>query len=94
MNVFESIKLAWLRRREFRKVLAELESHTDRELLSDLRLDRADFPHVAREAAEQRVAQLRAERRRREAARGPRGYAALFDQLGGRDPFRPRPRLA
>ncbi len=93
MNVFESIKLAWLRRREFRKVLAELESHTDRELLSDLRLDRADFAHVARQAAEQRVASLRAERRRL-AARGPRGYAALFDQTGGHDPFCPQPRLA
>lgn len=94
MNLIESIELAWRRRREFRKVLAELESHTDRELLSDLRLDRADFARVAREAAEQRVAQLRAERRRRQAARGPRGYAALFDQTAGHDPFRPQPRLA
>ncbi len=89
MNFIESIKLARLRRREFRRVLAELESYTDRELLSDLRLDRADFARVAREAAERRVALLRAERRA--GGRGPRGYAALFDQLGGRDPFRPRP---
>lgn len=93
MNVFESIKLAWLQYREFNRVLAELESYTDRELIGDLRIDRADFVRIAYEAAEQHVARYRAVRRQA-AARKPQGYAALFDQTGEYNPFRPQPRYS
>jgi hypothetical protein len=62
VNVFESIKLVWLQYHEFNRVLAELESYTDREVISDLRIDRADFARIAYEEAENRVARYRAER--------------------------------
>lgn len=93
MNVFESIKLTWLQYREFNRVLAELESYSDRELASDLRIDRADLVHIAYEAAEQHVAKYQAERQRAP-ARAPQGYAALFNQIGEYDPFRPQPRYS
>jgi uncharacterized protein YjiS (DUF1127 family) len=93
VNVLESIGLAWLQYREFRRVLAELESYSDRELASDLRIDRADFVRIAYEAAEQHVARYQAERAR--TASRPRGYAALFRTVGAPyDPFRPQPRLS
>lgn len=56
MAILDTIRLAWLHRREFNRVLAELETYTDRELISDLRVDRADFRHIAAEAADQLVA--------------------------------------
>lgn len=92
VNFLKNLGLAWLQYREFRKVLAELESYSDRELASDLRIDRADFVRIAYEAAEQHVARLRAERQAAELK--PRGYASLFNTLGEPfDPFRPQPRL-
>lgn len=76
MNIFKSIGLAWLQYHEFRKVLAELESYTDRELASDLRIDRADFVRIAYEEAENRVAQYRAERPADRASSLPAGSFA------------------
>ncbi len=93
VNVFKGVKLAWLQYREFNRVLAELESYTDRELIGDLRIDRADIVRVAHEAAEQHVAEHQAERQQ-VAARRPQGYAALFNQVGGYNPFHPQPRYS
>ena len=56
MNLLRSIELALLRQREYRKARAELETYSERELNSDLRLNRSDIPALAAEAAEQRVA--------------------------------------
>ncbi len=58
MNLLHHLKLALLRRRAFRKVSAELESHAERELMADLRLNRSAIPAIAAEAADQRVAAL------------------------------------
>jgi uncharacterized protein YjiS (DUF1127 family) len=52
----QRIALARLWRREFRRARAELESHSERELRSDLRLNRSDIPEIAAEAAEQSLA--------------------------------------
>jgi uncharacterized protein YjiS (DUF1127 family) len=46
---------AWARHREFRAVVAELESYSDREL-GELGLARSDIPRVAAEEAERRIA--------------------------------------
>src|SRR5687768_2127656 len=51
----QRLELARRRRREFRKVRAELESYSERELMSDLRLTRSDIPAIAAQAAEERV---------------------------------------
>ena len=58
MNLLHHLKLALLRRRAFRKVSAELESHAERELMADLRLNRSAIPAIAADAADQRVAAL------------------------------------
>src|SRR3954454_20364988 len=58
MDLLNHLKLALLRHREFRKVSAELESHSERELMADLRLNRSAIPAIAAEAADQRVAAL------------------------------------
>jgi hypothetical protein len=58
MNLLNHLKLALIRRREFLKVRAELESYSERELMADLRLNRSAIPAVAAEAADQRVAAL------------------------------------
>ncbi|MFO1075326.1 MAG: hypothetical protein U1E17_22050 [Geminicoccaceae bacterium] len=55
MGIVNALRLAWVRHCEYTKVMAELESYTDRELVGDLRVDRADFSHIAAEAAEQQV---------------------------------------
>ena len=51
------LNLAIQYRREYARVLGELESYRSNEL-HDLRLDRADFHHVAQKAAEEHVARL------------------------------------
>ena len=56
MNLLRSIELALLRQREYRKARAELETYSERELNSDLRLNRSDVPEIAAEAADERVA--------------------------------------
>ncbi len=56
-NLISRLRLAWLYRREYNRVLGELESYRNDEL-HDLHLDRADFPRVAEEAAEAYVARL------------------------------------
>ncbi len=58
MNLLNHLKLALLRRRAFHKVSAELESHAERELMADLRLNRSAIPALAADAADQRVAAL------------------------------------
>jgi hypothetical protein len=58
MDLFNHLKLALLRHREFLKVSAELESYSERELMADLRLNRSAIPAIAAEAADQRVAAL------------------------------------
>ncbi len=52
----QRIALARLWRREFRKARTELESYSERELESDLRINLSDIPEIAAEAAEQSVA--------------------------------------
>jgi hypothetical protein len=58
MNLLNHLKLALIRHRAFRKVSAELESYSERELMADLRLNRSAIPAIAAEAADQRVAAL------------------------------------
>ena len=58
MNILRSLELAWLRHSEYRKVRAELESYSEREMHSDLRLCRSDIPDIAAEAADARVAEF------------------------------------
>jgi len=58
MNILRSLELAWLRHGEYRKARAELDSYTERQLNSDLRLNRSDIPDIAAEAAEARVAEF------------------------------------
>jgi len=47
MNLLKHVGLALLRRRECRRVRAELETYSERELSADLRLNRSDIPDVA-----------------------------------------------
>jgi hypothetical protein len=58
MDLLNPIKLAFIWHREFRKVRAELESYSARELAADLRMSRADIPEVAARAADEKVAAL------------------------------------
>jgi hypothetical protein len=58
MGLLSTIQRLLLQHRIFRALLAELESHSDRELMSDLRLTRADLPQLAYEEAERRMAAL------------------------------------
>ena len=57
MAILDTLRLAWVRHCEFNRVMAELGTYTDRELVGDLRVDRADFIHIAGKAADIRVAQ-------------------------------------
>jgi len=50
MNLSQRIGLALLRRRECRRVRAELETYSERELSADLRLNRSDIPDLAARA--------------------------------------------
>jgi hypothetical protein len=45
--VSRPLRLAWLRRREYLRVRAELETYSARELAADLRLNRSDIPELA-----------------------------------------------
>ena len=56
MNLPERIGLALLRRREFLRARAELETYSERELNADLRLSRSDIPDLAAATADERVA--------------------------------------
>jgi hypothetical protein len=56
MNPIKHLKLALLRRRAFRRVRAELENYSERELMADLRLNRSAIPDLAAEAADQQLA--------------------------------------
>ena len=47
MNVLKHVGHALLRRREYRRVRAELETYSERELSADLRLNRSDIPDLA-----------------------------------------------
>lgn len=58
MNILRSLELAWLRHGEYRKARAELDSYSERQLNSDLRLNRSDIPDIAAEAADARVAEF------------------------------------
>jgi hypothetical protein len=55
MDLLKRIQLAWLRRREFLKAQAELESHSQRELATDLRMNWSDIPDLAAKMAQERV---------------------------------------
>ena len=50
MNLLKHIEHALLRQRECRRVRAELETYSERELNADLRLNRSDIPALAAEA--------------------------------------------
>ena len=54
MNLSQRIGLALLRRRECRRVRAELETYSERELNADLRLNRSDIPDLAAQAGASR----------------------------------------
>ena len=54
MNLLKNILSVWAMQREFRAVLAELDSYSDREL-ADLGVGRADVARLAYEEAERRV---------------------------------------
>jgi uncharacterized protein YjiS (DUF1127 family) len=58
MNILRSLELAWLRHSEYRKARTELDSYSERQLNSDLRLNRSDIPDIAAEAADARVAEF------------------------------------
>jgi uncharacterized protein YjiS (DUF1127 family) len=59
VNLLKNILSVWAMHREFRAVLAELDSYSDREL-ADLGVGRADVARLAYEEAERRVATPRA----------------------------------
>jgi uncharacterized protein YjiS (DUF1127 family) len=74
MNILRSLELAWLRHSEYRKARAELDSYSERQLNTDLRLNRSDIPDIAAEAADARVAEfVRANPEYRQ-ARSPERY--------------------
>ena len=50
MNLLKHIEHALRRQRECRRVRAELETYSERELSADLRLDRSDIPDLAAQA--------------------------------------------
>ena len=50
MNFLKHIEHVLLRQRECRRVRAELETYSERELNADLRLNRSDIPDLAAEA--------------------------------------------
>ena len=54
MNLLKNILSVWAMHREFRAVLAELDSYSDREL-ADLGIGRADVARLAHEEAERRI---------------------------------------
>ena len=54
MNLFTHGLRVWTYHREFRRVLAELEAYSDREL-RDMGLTRNDLPRVAYDEAERRI---------------------------------------
>ena len=73
----QRIALARLWRREFRKARAELESYSERELKSELRINRSDIPEIAAEAADQSVAAIVRSRPEYRKVRGWRGRREL-----------------
>jgi hypothetical protein len=80
MDLVKRLELALMWYREFRKVRAELETYSERELNSDLRLNRSDIPTLAAEAAERRVAAF---------VRSHPAYHRARRPWGGRREFRP-----
>lgn len=56
MNLLNTILHIWAMHCQFRTVLAELNSYSDRQLTGDLGLARGDIARVAYEEAERRVA--------------------------------------
>jgi uncharacterized protein YjiS (DUF1127 family) len=54
MDLFKNALRVWAMHREFRAVLAELNSYSDREL-ADLGVSRADVARLAYEEAERRI---------------------------------------
>jgi uncharacterized protein YjiS (DUF1127 family) len=55
MDLLKYTLVLWAQHREFRAVLKELESYSDREL-AELGIARADIPRLAYEEAERRIA--------------------------------------
>ena len=51
MNLLKRIEHALLRQRECRRVRAELETYSERELNADLRLNRSGIPDLAAQAS-------------------------------------------
>lgn len=58
MNLFRRLTLALAWHREFNRVRAELECHSQLEISGDLRLNRSDIPDIAAQAADEHVAAL------------------------------------
>ncbi len=55
MDLIKRIQLFRIRQREYRRVRAELETYSPRELMSDLRISPSDVHDIAREAADAQV---------------------------------------
>lgn len=64
---FQRLELARIRRREFLRLRAQLESYSDRELMADLRLVRSEIDDVAVEGAQRLVDTVARDRRYRRA---------------------------
>jgi uncharacterized protein YjiS (DUF1127 family) len=79
MGLPERIGLALLWRREFRRVRAELDRYSERELTADLRLSPSEVPAIAAEAADEYVAASG----RRGAAWRSRGHEAGITHASG-----------
>ena len=77
------VELALVRRREFRKVRAELDTYSARELLTDLRLVPSEIGQVAAEAAAMRADEHARGRHRRRQAYGWRSRSAGAGYAGG-----------
>jgi uncharacterized protein YjiS (DUF1127 family) len=55
LNIVERIQISLAWRREYRRVHAELDSYTQREMKADLGLNRSDIPAIAAMAADQHI---------------------------------------
>ena len=66
-ELYRRFELARIRRREFLRLRAQLESYSDRELMADLRLVRSEIDDVAADGAQRLVDSVARDRRYRRA---------------------------
>jgi uncharacterized protein YjiS (DUF1127 family) len=58
LNIIDRIKISLAWHRQYRRVYAELDSYTQREMKADLGLNRSDIPEIAAMAADQYIDQF------------------------------------